>query len=77
MWCWSGNECGSLWGWWWLIPLICMILCVWSCRSARRRPDGARICGWGSPRRTDIEAMKNEIRELREEMVKMKGKQGG
>jgi hypothetical protein len=75
MWCWSGNECGSLWGWWWLIPLVCMILCVLSCRSARRRPDGARFCGWGGVRRTDVEAMKNEIRELKEELGKMKGKQ--
>jgi hypothetical protein len=76
MWCWYGNECGAPWGWWWLIPLVCMILCVLSCRFSRRRPDGKRFCGWGGHHRTDVEAMKNEIRELKEELGKMNGKQG-
>jgi len=75
MWCWYGNGSGSLWGWWWLIPLVGMILCVLLCRFFRRRSVGARFCGWGGVRRTEVEELKNEIRELREELGKMKGKQ--
>ena len=96
MWCWGSNEGAFLWGWWWLIPLACVILCIWSCRASHRRADGtARFCGWRGPRRPDaggwrfcgwktpyradgdLEALRGEIRELREELGKMKGKQGG
>jgi hypothetical protein len=66
---------------WWLIPLICIVLCFLMCRLFRRRADAGQghFCGWRVPSRNDadLEALWGEIRELKEEIGKMKGKQGG
>lgn len=72
---WNGPA--ALWGWWWLIPLAGIILCFAMFRFFRRRWVDAPFCGRGGVHRTEVDALKEEIRGLREELTKMKGKQGG
>ena len=74
MWFGCGNESWSLGAWWWLLPLACMILCVLLCRLFRRRWAGIGPCGWRGDRRAEMGAMKDEIKKLREEIDRMKGK---
>ena len=74
--CWYGSASGPLGGFWWLIPLVGIILCIALCRFFRSRSIGRRFCGWQRVRSADVEALKNEIRELREEIGKVKGQKG-
>lgn len=70
---WYGNASWPLEGWW-VIPLICMALCIFMCLFFRSRAAGGRFCGWGGARFTDLEEMKKDIAALREEIGKTKGK---
>jgi hypothetical protein len=47
-----------------------MIMCLFF----RSRFAGGRFCCWGSAHPADLENMKKEIRELKEELSKIKGK---
>ncbi len=75
--CWYWSEPGTLWGWWWLIPLAGIVLCFVMFRFFRRRRADVPFCGWEGVHRTEVDALKEEIRGLRDELAKMKGKQGG
>jgi hypothetical protein len=66
MWCWDGTW--GTWGWWWLVPLIGMALCIFMCIRMRSRMPGGRFCCWGGYGSADLDDMKREIRELREEI---------
>jgi len=44
------------------------------CLFFRSRFAGGRFCCWGGARPADLEEMKKEIRELKEELGKIKGK---
>lgn len=77
---WFGEGSWSGWGWWWVFPLICMAVCMMMCMfsgsPARSRP--WRCCGpWGRRDGTpdaDLQALRKEITELREEIQKQKTK---
>lgn len=71
---WYGNASCPVWGWWWVLPIICIAMCIIMCLFIRSRMVGKRNCGWGSTRHGDLEEMKKEIRVLKEEIDKIKGK---
>jgi hypothetical protein len=71
--CWSGNASGPLWGWWWLMPVIGIALCIMICLFFRSRFKGGRFCCFGSPGPDNLEEMKKEISDLKEELAKIKG----
>ena len=71
------NWCGdaSLWGWWWLVPLFGIVLCIIMCRLFRSSAAGGRFCcGGGNTPDGRLDEVKKEIRELREEIGKIKEK---
>jgi hypothetical protein len=70
---WYGNASWPVWGWW-VAPIIGISLCMIMCLFFRSRFAGGRFCCWGSARPADLEKMKKEIRELKEELIKIKGK---
>ncbi len=74
MYWWYGNASCPVWGWWWVVPIIGIALCLIMFLFFRSRFAGGRFCCWGSARPTDFEEMKKEIRELKEEIGKIKGK---
>ena len=59
---------------WWVAPIIGIALCVIMCLFFRSRFTGGRFCCWGGTRPADLEDMKKEIRELKEELIKIEGK---
>jgi len=71
---WYGNALWPVWGWWWVVPIIGIALCIIMCLFFRSRFAGSRFCGWASASSSDLEEMKKEIRELKEELSKLKGK---
>jgi len=74
MYWWYGNASCPVWGWWWVVPIIGIALCIIMCLFFRSRFSGGRFCCWGSAHPTNLEEMKKEIRELKEEIGKIKGK---
>ena len=71
---WCGDASWPIWGWWWVAPIIGIALCIIMCLFFRSRFAGGRFCCWGSTHRADPEEMRKEVRELKEEIVKIKGK---
>lgn len=71
---WCADASWPLWGCWWVVPLIGIALCIMMCLFFRSRFAGGRISCWGGARPADLEEMKKEIRELKEELGKIKGK---
>ena len=71
---WCGSDAGFLCGWWWLIPVAAMILCFSFCFFFRRQHGGGRFCCWGGGRIDEPGSLKREIRELREEIDRIKEK---
>ena len=71
---WCGDASWTIWGWWWVMPLIGIALCIMICLFFRSRFVDGRFCCWGGARPADLEEMKKEIRELKEELGKIKGK---
>jgi len=71
---WYGNASWPVWAWWWVVPIIIIALCMIMCLFFRSRFAGRRFCCWGGAHPADLEEMKKEIRELKEELSKIKGK---
>jgi hypothetical protein len=71
---WYGNAWWPVWGWWWLVPLIGIALCIIMCLFFRSRIAGGRFYCWSGASHADFEEMKKEIRELKEEIAKITGK---
>ena len=71
MW-WCGNASGAGWGWWWVVPLICIAVCIIFCRFFRTRTAGGRLCCWGGASDGSLDDVRKEIRELKEEIGKIK-----
>ena len=58
------------------MPLIGMILCIMMCRLFRSSAAGSRFCCWGGVPDGRLEEVKKELRELKEEIGKIKGMRG-
>ena len=71
MWC-----CDGTWGWWWLVLLIGIVLCMVMCLRMRSKMPGRRFCCRGGAGAADIDEMKNEMKELREEVGSIKKSEG-
>ncbi len=69
MW-WCGNASGA--GWWWVVLLICIAVCIIFCRFFRTRTAGGRFCCWGGASDGSLDDVRKEIRELKEEIGKIK-----
>ena len=69
-----GSAAYPFWGLWWLIPLIGFIFCIGMCILFRRKMSGRCWCFPRGANFGDIEAIRKENRELREEIEKVKAK---
>jgi len=71
---WCGNASSFAGGWWWVIPIAAMALCILICFFTRFRFAGR--CGRrpGGARRDDWTEIKKEIGSLKEEIDKIKEK---
>jgi phosphate/sulfate permease len=69
---WCGDASWSVGGWWWLVPLIGMALCITLCMLFRSSMTGRHFCCWGGVPDNRLDEVRKEIRELKEEIGKMK-----
>ena len=72
MWWWNGPP--PMWGMWWIFPLIglaFMIVCLFAISRFFR--GGAGFCG--DRRYNEIEHLRGEMRELKDEIVKLRRKE--
>lgn len=69
---WCGGASWS--GWWWVVPLIGIVFCIVMCRVFRSSAAGSRFCCGGGPPAGPLDEMRKEIRELRDEIGKMRGR---
>jgi len=67
---WCGDASWA--GWWWLVPLICMALCIMMRMFSGKRAASGRFGCWGGRSDADFGRMEKEIGELREEIARMK-----
>ncbi|MHB8907257.1 MAG: hypothetical protein ACYDAA_00030 [Syntrophales bacterium] len=67
---WCGD--GSAWGWWWMVPLIGIALCIVMCRLFRSSAAGSRFCCGSGTRDGRHDELREEIGKLREEIGKIK-----
>ena len=74
MYWWYGSAPSPVWGLWWIMPIICIALCIIMCIFFRSRFAGRRFCWRGGTYHNDFVEMKKEIRELKEELKKIKAK---
>jgi hypothetical protein len=72
-WCY-GKETWPLWGWWWILPIVFVAMCITMCLFMRSKMAGMRCRGWGRATHGDLEEMNKEIRALKEETGKLKGR---
>ena len=68
------NWCGdsSVWGWWWVVPLVGIVLCIVMCRFFRSSAPGGRFSCGGGPPDGRLDEVKREIGELRAEVGRIK-----
>jgi hypothetical protein len=72
---WScGDASWSVWGWWWVVPLIGIALCIILSRLFRSSRAGRSFCCWGGMPDDGLADVRKEIRELKEEIGKIKGR---
>jgi hypothetical protein len=68
------NYASSIWAFWWILPLVGMVVCIafMIVMSFSSRFRGRRFgcCGWG--RYDETESLRREIRQLRDELAKVK-----
>ena len=64
MFCWSAISHWGFGSWWWVIPLIFMILCIAFCLSGMRRAGHGWCCG-RRDRAGDLDELRKEIQELK------------
>ncbi len=57
----------SLLGYWWILPLICMILCVAGCLSGRHRTGRSWCCG-RRDRAEEVEELRKEVQALKQRL---------
>ncbi len=69
---WCGDASWSVWGWWWVAPLIGIAVCIMLCRLFRSSTAGSRFCCWGGTPEGRLDDVKREIREMKEEIGKIK-----
>jgi hypothetical protein len=69
---WGGDATWSVCGWWWMVPLIGIVLCIMMCRLFRASTTGRRFCCWGGKSDAGLADARKEIRELKEEIGKIK-----
>ncbi len=67
---WCGDASWA--GWWWVVPLIGIVICIMMCRLFRSSAAGGRFCCWGGASDGRLDEVRREIRELKEEVGKMK-----
>jgi hypothetical protein len=67
-------ENGSAWGLWWLVPLIGIALCITMCMLFRHRMANRPFYCWGGRHTGDLDGMKKDIQELKDELDKIKQK---
>ena len=73
---WCGDASGSVWGWWWVVPLIGIVLCILLCRLFRSSTAGSHFCCWGGAPDGRPDEVRKEIRDLKEEIRKIKESKG-
>lgn len=71
---WCGNASSFAAGWWWVIPIAAMALCILICFFTRFRFTGWRCCLPSGARRDDWTEIKKEIGWLKEEIKRIKEK---
>lgn len=71
---WSGDTSCFTGGWWWIIPMAVMALCMLLCFFRKSGFAGRRFRFPGSTRQDDGEEMKKEVKSLKEEINKLKQK---
>lgn len=59
-------------GWWWLIPIICIILCMFACRVFGHHMTGRRWCCGGDDHSEEIKELRKEIQDLKEQLSSKK-----
>ena len=72
MWWWNGPH--SMWGMWWIFPLIGLAFMI-VCLFVISRFFGAGVGFCGSRRYNEIEDLRKEMRELKDEIAKLRKKE--
>jgi hypothetical protein len=72
-WC-CGDGSWPVWGLWWLVPLIGIALCITMCTLFRHRMANRRFCCWSGTHTGDLDGIKKDIQELKDELDKTKQK---
>ena len=74
---WCGDASWTAWGWWWVVPLVGIALCIMMCMFFKSRRGNGHFCCWGGVGSADLDEMKNEIGKMKIDIEKIKEKQGG
>jgi hypothetical protein len=64
------NSVPSIWTVWWIFPLICIGFMIIMRVVFGHRGGRAGLCGWG--RHDEIDGLRREIEQLRDEMAKIR-----
>ncbi len=64
------NSVSSIWAVWWIFPLMCIAFMIIMSVFFRGRGGHRRMCGGG--RDDEVDSLRREIRELRDEMAKIR-----
>jgi hypothetical protein len=66
---WVSNV-SSIWAVWWIFPLMCIAFMIIMSVFFRGRSGRHRMCGWG--RNDEMDSLRKEIRELKDEMARIR-----